>query len=408
MKIKLKIDKYVYGGDAMGRLEDGRVAFVPFALPGEEIKANIIEDKKGFVRAEFLEVLKRSPQRIEPRCKHYTKCGGCHYQHLSYQEQLEVKTEIVLDALQRIGGLEDISINPIISSDIEWNYRNNVQFHLNQDGVLGFMAGRSDTVVPIEECHLLSEVLTELWPSLALEPNPDIKRVSLRVGQDDDVMLIFETFSDEALEFSVDFPISAVQLGSESYYVLSGDDFIHTEVLGKSFRVTANAFFQVNSSTAEKMVNHLLEILPLDEDMTVLDLYCGVGFFSAFIAPKVSKLIGIESHPQASEDFVFNLDEFDNIELYEGKAKLVMKGLEVNPDIIVVDPPRSGLGRHVLDAIVELAPKHLAYISCDPATLARDAKRLTAKGYSLQQITPIDMFPQTFHIETISLWVTKK
>jgi 23S rRNA (uracil1939-C5)-methyltransferase len=381
--VKLKIDKFVYGGETMGRLEDGRVAFVPA-------------------------VLEESPKRIEPRCKHYMECGGCHYQHISYQDQLEAKTGIVVEQLQRIGGIEDVPVREIIASDDEWNYRNNVQFHLDKEGKLGFMASRSDMVIPIEECFMMQEELAELWPILSFGRGSGIKRLSLRFGINDESMMVFETYSDEALDFSVDFSINAVQLGPDSYYVLSGNDFINAEILDREFKVTANAFFQVNSGTAGKMVEHLLDILPLQADSKVLDIYCGVGLFSAFIAPKVEHLVGIESHAQAVGDFVDNLNEFENVELFEGRAEEVLKSLEFKPDVILVDPPRSGLDRHVLDAVVELQPKYLAYVSCDPATLARDSKRLISKGYNLKQITPVDMFPQTYHIESISLWATKK
>jgi 23S rRNA (uracil1939-C5)-methyltransferase len=402
--VKLQIDKFVYGGDSMGRLEDGRVAFVPFVLPGELVEIEVLEDKRGFVRGGLTDVLEESPKRIKSRCKHYMECGGCHYQHISYQDQLEAKTGIVVEQLQRIGGIEEVPVQEIIASDDEWNYRNNVQFHLDKEGKLGFMAGRSDTVIPIEECFMMQKELAELWSTLSFGRGSGIKRISLRLGMNEELMMVFETYSDEALDFSVDFPINAVQLGPDSYYVLSGNDFIHAEISGREFKVTANAFFQVNSGTAGKMVEYLLDIIPLQADSKVLDIYCGVGLFSAFIAPKVEYLVGVESHPQAVDDFVDNLNKFENVELYEGRAEEVLKSLEFKPDVILVDPPRSGLNRHVLDMLVDLNPKLIAYVSCDPSTLARDAKRLISKGYSLKQVTPVDMFPQTFHIETISLW----
>jgi 23S rRNA (uracil1939-C5)-methyltransferase len=152
------------------------------------------------------------------------------------------------------------------------------------------------------------------------------------------------------------------------------------------------------------MVQHLLENLPLTPESTVLDIYCGVGLFSAFIAPEVGRLIGIEEHPLAVEDFAMNLDAFDNVEVYEAPAEAVMPQLDIRPDVIIVDPPRAGLALPVLDAIIEMKPGALAYVSCDPSTFARDAKRLRSAGFTLRQITPFDMFPQTYHIETISLW----
>ncbi|MGD8456820.1 MAG: methyltransferase, partial [Anaerolineales bacterium] len=161
---------------------------------------------------------------------------------------------------------------------------------------------------------------------------------------------------------------------------------------------------QVNTPVAAKMVEHLLEQLPLTPSTTLLDVYCGVGLFSAFTAPRVGRLIGIESNPNAVDDFAVNLDAFDHVEIYQAPAEEVLPTLEVEADVILVDPPRAGLSREVLDAILKLHPAVLAYVSCDPATLARDAKRLTAGGYTLEHITPFDLFPQTYHIESVSFW----
>jgi 23S rRNA (uracil1939-C5)-methyltransferase len=171
-----------------------------------------------------------------------------------------------------------------------------------------------------------------------------------------------------------------------------------------TFRVSASSFFQVNTGTAEKMVAHLMDNLPLTATSTVMDIYCGVGLFSAQIAPEVGRLIGIEENPLAVEDFATNLDAYDNVEIYEAAAEDLLPSLDVQPDIIVVDPPRAGLAPEVLDAIAAKKPGVLAYISCDPATFSRDAKRLRKAGFVLQQITPFDLFPQTYHIETISFW----
>jgi 23S rRNA (uracil1939-C5)-methyltransferase len=176
------------------------------------------------------------------------------------------------------------------------------------------------------------------------------------------------------------------------------------EVLGRAFRVSAGSFFQVNTRMAEAMVTHLLEVLPLSPEKTVLDLYCGAGLFSAFFAPRVAQVIGVEAAPSACEDFVVNLDEYENVSLYEGEAGMILPALDACPDIVVVDPPRAGLEKPALDALLKLAPPVLAYVSCDPATLARDAKRLLAGGYRLEQITPFDLFPQTYHIESISIF----
>jgi 23S rRNA (uracil1939-C5)-methyltransferase len=186
--------------------------------------------------------------------------------------------------------------------------------------------------------------------------------------------------------------------------VIAGSDHILIPILGRDFRVSAASFFQVNTSMAEKMVDHLLTCLPVSSPATFIDIYCGAGLFSAFFAPNCERVIGIESSPSACEDFSFNLDEFDHVELYEGMAEDVIPHLEVKPDVILVDPPRPGLEKRVVDGILKLNPQRIAYVSCDPSTLARDARRLINGGYELKDVTPFDLFPQTYHIESISLF----
>jgi len=388
----------------MGRLPDGRAVFVPYCLPGETVRVQVVEEKERFVRAELLEVLQPSPERVSPRCKHYGVCGGCQYQHMSYAAQLAAKQEILADQLTRLGGLNDPPVNPIVPSPAPWNYRNYVQFHQDEQGRLGFQAARSNQVVPVEECHLPLPALNELWPRLELEPLPDLERVGLRAGADDELMLVLESNSDEAYEFEEDFPISAVQIGREQVHILAEGHTIPMRVLGRTFRLSAGAFFQVNTPMAQAMVEHLLSRLPLTPQTTLLEVYCGVGLFGAFIAPRVERLVGIESHPAAVQDFVENLDEFDNVEVYEDEAENVLPVLELRPDVVLVDPPRAGLDKVVLDALLEMRPHTLAYVSCDPATLGRDAKRLVKGGYVLQEVTPFDLFPQTYHVESISIW----
>jgi 23S rRNA (uracil1939-C5)-methyltransferase len=188
--------------------------------------------------------------------------------------------------------------------------------------------------------------------------------------------------------------------------VLAGSEHIEIEVLGRPLRVSAGSFFQANRQVAERMVEHLLESLPLEPEATVLELYCGVGLFSAFIAPRVKRLVSVEASPQACADFEVNLEAFDNVELYEAPAEQVLGSLELSPEVVLVDPPRAGLGRSVTAGILALKSRVIAYVSCDPATLSRDARQLVEGGYHLVQITPFDAFPQTYHIESISFWQT--
>jgi 23S rRNA (uracil1939-C5)-methyltransferase len=419
----LTLDSFAYGGECFGRLPGGKAAFVPFALPGEKVRIRLVEEKRGFARGELLEVLEASPERIEPRCPHFGDCGGCHYQNIPYERQLQAKAEILRDQLQRIGKLEDPPVQPTIPSPTPWNYRNHVQFHLTEGGELGFVRAKGSEgqrVVPVEECHLPAEALIDLWKQLEIEFIPGLERVGLRLGAAGDRMVVLESSNPEPIEMAVDLPLSVVYRGPGGWLVLGGDDHIvfkvpvlsraegpvlsRAEGMERSFRVSAGSFFQVNTPMAGKMVAHLLENLDLSPGDTLVDAYCGVGLFSAFLAPRVALLTGIEAHAEACEDFIVNLHEFENVELYEAPVEETLPVLERRADILVADPPRAGLGRRTLEGVRRLDPGRIAYISCDPATLGRDARFLTEMGYRLRQITPFDLFPQTYHIESISFW----
>jgi 23S rRNA (uracil1939-C5)-methyltransferase len=400
----LQLEKLTYGGDAMGRLEDGRAVFVPFGLPGERARIRLIEEKRNFARGEIAEILEISPVRITPRCKHFGICGGCHYQHLPYEEQLKAKTEILRDQLIRIGKIENPLVQPMVPSPSPWNYRNHVQFHLTDEGKLGYVMAQRQKVFAVQECHLPEGSINTFWPQLDFEPDTSIQRVSLRSGNDEDLMLVLESYSPETPELEIEAQVSVAHIFEENTVVVAGNDHVVISVLERNFRVSAASFFQVNTAMAAKMVEHLLTHVPVSLSTTILDVYCGAGLFSAFLAPKCERVIGIESSSSACEDFSFNLDAFDNVELYEGWAEDVIPYLKVEPDIILVDPPRVGLEKRVLDGILELNPQMIAYVSCDPSTLARDAARLIHGGYHLKDVTPFDLFPQTFHIESISIF----
>ena len=409
-----------YGGDAMGRLPDSRAVFVPFGLPGERVRVRVMEDKRGFARGEIVEILQASPQRITPRCKHFFSltpsllesgegqtarefCGGCHYQHLPYEMQLKVKADILRDQLQRIGRIENPPVHPTMANPDAWNYRNHVQFHLDDDGRLGFQAPSSNTVIPITECHLPCPSINSLWPQLDFEPNSGVGRVSIRSGTDDGLMLVLESATAETPEVEINADISIAHIFEDNAIVMAGNDHIVMKVLDREFRVSPNSFFQVNTAMAGKMVKHLLDHLPGPRSI-LLDVYCGAGLFSAFLAPTCERVIGIESSPSACDDFAVNLDEFDNVELYEDLAEHVLPALRIKPDVVLVDPPRTGVHKQALDAIAGMGPGVIAYISCDPSTLARDAARLVKEGYRLTDVTPFDLFPQTYHIENISFF----
>ena len=393
-----------YGGDAMGRLQDGRAVFIPFGLPGERVSVRLTDEKKNFARGEIVEILEPSPDRIKAKCKHFGECGGCHYQNLSYEKQLVAKTEVLIDQLKRIGKIENPPVKPMVASPNPWNYRNYVQFSLDRDGKLGFQKANSNRVIPITECHMPETSVNDFWTQLEFEPETNIDRVSLRAGVDDDLLMVLESESPEPPELEIEAGISIAHVYEENTVVIAGQDHIVIRVLDRNFKVSAASFFQVNTAMAEEMVQHLLANLSVTPTTTLLDVYCGVGLFSAFFASKCKTVIGIESSESSCEDFAVNLDEFDNVELYEGFAEEILQHLEVQPDIVLVDPPRAGLDKQVIDGIFNLKPQMIAYVSCDPSTLARDAARLINAGYKLKEVTPFDLFPQTYHIESISIF----
>jgi 23S rRNA (uracil1939-C5)-methyltransferase len=420
--LTVKLEKLTYGGDALGRLPDsvagtgGRAVFVPFGLPGETVLVRVVDEKRGHVRAGLVEVLEPSPERITPRCKHFftplahkvgeevRACGGCHYQHMPYEAQLKVKTEILCDQLIRIGKISNPPVEPMVPSSREWNYRNHVQFHLTREGKLGYIDSAGRNVLPISECHLPEPAINELWPALEFDPGLGLQRVSLRLGADEERMLVLASDNPETPEMELEADLSVVHLSGDDAVVMAGDESLFITVNNRSFRVSAASFFQVNTEMAGKMASHLLEQLPVSSISTLLDVYCGVGLFSAFFAPRAGRLIGIESSKSSCEDFVANLDEFDNVELYEALAEEALPVLKVTPDAVIVDPPRTGLDKRVLDALLAIRPDRIAYVSCDPSTLGRDAARLIAGGYRLARVTPFDLFPQTYHIESISIF----
>lgn len=247
---EIDLEKLTYGGDALGRLADGRAVFVPFGLPGERVRVRIVEEKRGHVRAELTEVLQASPDRISPKCAHFGICGGCHYQHMSYESQLKAKTEILRDQLTRIGKIEHPPVRSAMASPAPWNYRNHIQFHLTNDGKLGYVNHESDGVFAISECHLPEDPINELWPQLDFDSESDIQRVSIRAG--DELMLTLESKNTELPELEVEAELSVVHLFNGHSMVMAGKDHFFMRVLERSFRVSAASFFQVNTAVAEK------------------------------------------------------------------------------------------------------------------------------------------------------------
>jgi 23S rRNA (uracil1939-C5)-methyltransferase len=427
--IELTITALSHAGEGIGR-EAGRAIFVPFALPGETVRVEIVEEKKNFARARLLEILVPAPERIIPRCPHHFSlkrdaplpegfeaatphpsrvtphaCGGCQLQQLAYPAQLKFKQQTVVEQLMRVGGIANPPVRPTLPSPAPFNYRNHVQFALTPEGQLGFRAAGSHQIIPIHECHLLEPLLVELFPRLHFESRPELERVTLRSGAEEAALVIFES-DEDAPEVELDLPASVALLHSDgTTLTLAGSDYLLETIRGRTFKVSAGSFFQVNTSVTEQLVELVLNGLALTGGETVLDLYGGVGLFSAFIAPVAGRVVGIEAFAPAVHDAAVNLDEFENIEIYEAAVESVLPALPTTFDAVVLDPPRSGCAPEVVEALVAGGAARLVYVSCDPATLARDAKRLVADGYRLEWVQPLDLFPQTYHIECVAKFV---
>ncbi len=405
-RFKLHLTGMAHGGDALGRHE-GKVIFVPYAIPGEEALVEIVEDKGSYARAQLVEILSPSPHRVDPPCPHFGpgKCGGCQWQHIAYPAQLEFKAVVVGDQLARLGRLPEVPVKPTIPSASPWHYRNHVQFTVNDDGRLGFVATDGRRVEPIEVCYLLHPLLEELFAALDLEL-PELVRLSLRAGVNTgDQMIIFETQDDEPPALESNLPVSCVLLLSDGTPVnLIGNNYITEVVAGRTFRISATSFFQVNTTAAEELVQVVSEYLAPADDETLLDTYCGVGTFALSLADQVGHVIGIEEDAGAVADARLNATELTNVEFIEGSVETFLPQLDRRIDLAVLDPPRQGCKPEALAALIELAPRRIVYVSCDPATLARDARRLADGGYQLVEVQPVDMFPQTYHIESVALF----
>lgn len=407
----VRFDKLVFGGDCLGRLPDGRAVFVPFVLPGETAEIAITESKERFARGEVVRLLEQSPQRIQAPCPYFSLCGGCHYQHLDYAQELKLKKELVVDQLQRIGKFSDLPPIKITPSPLPFGYRNQAQFHPvnSQDAALGlgFKKANSNEVIPIARCLLIPGDLNELLAQIELDPGSGINRLAMRIDSDGELMLVFEGESDEPPELNIELPISSAYLSPAGQsYNLSGNDALVYNVLDKEFLVSPESFFQVNLPVAEEMLRHVFSLVENQQNLNILELYSGVGFFTRFLAPHASQLTAIESSSSACFDFVSNLDEFDNVSLYEGTVEEILPGLtdQIHPvNLVLLDPPRAGLNARARQALIDLAPDQIIYISCDPSTLARDLKHLAETGYNLQSLRAFDMFPQTAHVETMTV-----
>ncbi len=436
-RLQATVERLVFQGSGLARLPDGRVAFVPYAAPGDLAEVEVTEARDDFVRADIVRVLAPSPLRAAPPCPYFGKCGGCQWQHLAYAAQLDWKREILQELLARVGKLSGVPVSPAIAPGGPWEYRARAQFKVFAGGRLhiGFHQRETHRVVDIDRCPLLDARLNGTLRVLRHMRDPALHRLFPRLreiwvvagagtgagtGAGDVVVSLFARTQDRAAIRLVFHRIQAEVPSLQGVVLLDGDPrqqprFVDRhgrgallEQVGEhQFRVDATAFFQVSGLAAEALTRLVTEGAALTGAERVLDLYCGVGTFTVPLARLARETVGIESHLAAAQDAVHNLrsNGCSGARIVQAQVEQVLPALakEGPWDLVVLDPPRQGCSHRVLEAIVEMAVPRVIYASCDPSTLARDLGRLAPSGYRCTRLTPVDLFPQTFHMEAVAV-----
>jgi 23S rRNA (uracil1939-C5)-methyltransferase len=436
----LTIEKLIYGGDGLSHLPAdasgrGKAVFVPFVLPGEKVEASVTEQKPGFARALVDQLEETSPHRIEPECPYFKQCGGCHYQHIDYEQQLEIKKEILRETLGRTAKLKlpvEIQVHP----SPPWNYRNRsrLQVETNPEFKIGYFKMRSHEVLSVELCPISSPLINRgielVWQSGRAGNVPaGIREIEFFVNADDSRMLIEIACSEEARRAATrawaeelcaamreivgcaGFRQSSSAPQKREKLVVVGSDHISYKTGRFTYRVSAGAFFQVNRHLTEELV----EIVTTGQSGDLaLDLYAGAGLFSTALARDIRHLVSVESSQTSAADLAYNLPSNGEAvqattEQYlaraEDKGRLGKGTVPPHniypPGLAVVDPPRNGLGERVARMLATLGAARVVYVSCDPATLARDLIVLLGGGYRVEQVHLVDLFPQTYHLESV-------
>jgi 23S rRNA (uracil1939-C5)-methyltransferase len=373
----LRIEKLVYGGDGLAR-EEGRVILTPFVLPGELVEADVVRAKNDLLRGKLREVLEPAPQRVDARCPYYLRCGGCHYQHASYEFEAEQKRTILREVLRRVGRIDYSDEIELVTAD-PWQYRNRTQLHI-RNGEIGYFAAGSHTLVPIRECPISSPKLNEAIASLAR----DLPQYRWFVGS-------IELFTNE-IDVQVNF-LDRVPASVRPLFEAIGT----SEAIDYAgFRVSRNSFFQVNRFLLEQLVAAALGDA---QGSQAVDLYAGAGLFAKAMSTRFEKVVAVESGGSAVRDLEFNVPDVKALRM---NAEDYLASLAEPPDVIVADPPRTGLGKTAIRELIRLQAAAITLVSCDPATLARDLAPLLQNGYRISGITVVDLFPRTFHLETVA------
>jgi 23S rRNA (uracil1939-C5)-methyltransferase len=423
--ITLTIDRLSYGPAGVGRV-DGKVVFVPGTAPGDEVEVVIDEDKKGYARGHVLTVTKPSPHRRIPPCPYVQRCGGCPWQHVAYDEQLRAKETLVREQLHRIGGMSDVPLLPIIPSPHEWHYRRRIRLRVVNNTLLGFSPPRSHEVVDIDSCVIAWQgVETHLraareWVRALRTP---VSQLELTIGErvtstrEQQVICIAEARGalqreDEAVSqrfLASHSSMAGLLLRGKGWSRAWGESALSLNLGEETLVVHDGAFTQVNSKANRLLVESVLRLSDVDNTHRVIELYCGAGNFSLPLARRARELTGIEQDHRAVVAARANAARagLTNARFMQATVQVGVKELcaqRVHGDVVLLDPPRTG-AVEIMDEVSRLGARMIVYVSCDPATLARDLRRLHQHGYRLHAVQPLDMFPQTYHVETIAVSV---
>ncbi|NJL94358.1 MAG: class I SAM-dependent RNA methyltransferase [Anaerolineae bacterium] len=403
-EVEVELTDIANGGQALGRVA-GKTVFVPYALPGEVVRVRLVDDRGRYAFAEGLHLLEASADRVLPRCAHFGpgKCGGCTWQHMAYSAQVALKTDIVLDQLERVGGFADVPVAVTLACPDAWHNRLSAMLYPLAGGGLGFARVVPGAALAIEECHVITPALLALVDQLdfALE---GWQWVELRDNSLGDLMVTLRLAAEEAPELEIDFKASVNLLLAEDEPVnLVGATHLRYPLRGQSYRVTAGCFMRHNIAQLEALLDLVQRWGGLAEGGAVLDLYSGSGLLASALAPLANHITCVDQHPPAMTDAEENLAAYGHVDLIEGAVEDVLEDLEAGYDLLILDPPAEGLSLAAVDALEAVLPRRALLVYEDPAVLARDAKRLHGRyGYQLQVVQPIDFAPQSYRVTTLA------
>ena len=372
-------------GDTMAPFEDGRVN-VFGGIPGETVIARIVRyrrRRKRHVSAIVTEVLEPSPHRVAPPCPYFGPCSGCQWQHIDYSHQLDLKRDAVRSEMEAYAALRGVAVSATVPAPERFGYRNHGRFTVRRGGRLGFVNRITRRFVDVDRCMLMADGINDVLGKLDGRSR-ETSQLSVRYGINTSDVLV------------------QPRLRSDEIPLPTGQTHYTEELLGRVFRIASPSFFQVNTAQAERLAEIVRQRLELHGGETLVDAYAGVGTFAALLAPYVARVIAVEESEAAVKDAAVNTLDLENVEYRQGRTEEVIADLDSTPDAVILDPPRVGCDRAALEAVAAWRPRRTVYVSCDPASLARDLDILVDAGLSVVDVQPVDMFPQTHHVECVA------